>query len=169
MSVAPAPDDRPPIPLRRVDRLFDDYADNHQNIANVVIHWMAVPVIYWSVLAFLSVVPFPASWRIIPGLSWGVVGGLVASLYVMTLSLSLAGGMAVLSLICLLLASAIGRWGEAPLWQTALFVFVIAWIFQFIGHKIEGRKPSFLRDVQFLLVGPAWLLSKVYGLLGLRW
>ncbi len=45
---------------------------------------------------------------------------------------------------------------------TAAVVFVLAWIGQFVGHRIEGRKPSFLEDVKFLLVGPAWLLSFVY-------
>jgi uncharacterized membrane protein YGL010W len=45
----------------------------------------------------------------------------------------------------------------------ALFVFVLAWIGQFIGHKIEGKKPSFIKDIQFLLIGPIWLLSDIYN------
>lgn len=169
MSVDPAPVDRPSSRQRRVDRLFDEYADSHQNVLNVVIHWVAVPVIYWSVLAFLYALPFPASWRLVPGLSWGLLGGVLASLYAATLSIALAAGMAGFSLLCLLLASAFARWGDVPLWQLALFVFGIAWVFQFIGHKIEGRKPSFFRDLQFLLVGPAWLLAKVYRAFGLRY
>jgi uncharacterized membrane protein YGL010W len=43
-----------------------------------------------------------------------------------------------------------------------LAVFAIAWLGQFIGHKVEGAKPSFFKDLQFLLIGPLWLLSYVY-------
>ena len=58
---------------------------------------------------------------------------------------------------------------ETPLWQTALAIFVVAWIGQFIGHKIEGRKPSFFKDIQFLLIGPVWLLGFIYRKLGFRY
>jgi uncharacterized membrane protein YGL010W len=52
---------------------------------------------------------------------------------------------------------------------TAIVVFVLAWIGQFIGHMVEGRKPSFFEDLGFLLVGPAWLLSFVYQRAGIRY
>tara|TARA_B100000945_G_scaffold317325_1_gene319937 strand:- start:3176 stop:3421 length:246 start_codon:yes stop_codon:yes gene_type:complete len=56
-----------------------------------------------------------------------------------------------------------------PLWKVSLIIFVVGWIGQFIGHKIEGRKPSFFQDIQFLLIGPAWLLSFVYNKLGIKY
>jgi len=46
---------------------------------------------------------------------------------------------------------------------------VLAWIGQFIGHMIEGKRPSFFQDLQFLMIGPMWLLSFVYQRLGLRY
>jgi uncharacterized membrane protein YGL010W len=49
-----------------------------------------------------------------------------------------------------------------PLWILCLALFVVAWIGQFIGHHYEGKRPSFLKDVQFLMIGPLWLLSFVY-------
>ena len=55
------------------------------------------------------------------------------------------------------------------LWKVSLIIFVIAWIGQFIGHEIEGKKPSFLQDIQFLLIGPAWLLSFIYKKLGIKY
>jgi uncharacterized membrane protein YGL010W len=55
------------------------------------------------------------------------------------------------------------------LWQVCLALFIVAWIFQFIGHKIEGKKPSFFKDLQFLLIGPAWLLSFIYQKVGIRY
>ncbi len=154
---------------RRIDKLFSDYAESHRNPVNLLIHWLCVPVIYWTVLALLVALPFPDALRIVPGLDWGVLGAAVAVLYVLTLSPPLAAGMAVLSVLSLMLAAAYRRWGEVPLWQLALFVFVLAWGVQFVGHKIEGRKPSFFRDIQFLMVGPAWLLAKLYRLVGLRY
>lgn len=48
------------------------------------------------------------------------------------------------------------------LWLLSVIVFVIAWIGQFVGHQIEGKKPSFFKDLQFLLIGPLWLLAFVY-------
>ncbi len=59
--------------------------------------------------------------------------------------------------------------GFGPVWRSALVVFVVAWIGQFIGHKIEGKKPSFLQDLQFLLIGPVWLLGFIYRNLGIRY
>lgn len=155
--------------LRRVDKLFSEYAESHRNPVNLLIHWICVPVIYWTVLALLYALPYPDALRVIPGLDWSVIGTFIAVLYVLTLSAPLAAGLAILSVLSLMLAAAYRRWGDVPLWQFALFVFAVAWTFQFLGHKIEGRKPSFFRDVQFLLVGPAWLLAKLYRLLGLKY
>ena len=58
---------------------------------------------------------------------------------------------------------------DLPMWQISVMIFIPAWIGQFIGHKIEGRKPSFFKDLQFLLIGPAWLLSFIYKKLGIRY
>ena len=48
------------------------------------------------------------------------------------------------------------------LWQVSVVIFVIAWIIQFYGHKIEGKKPSFLDDIKFLMIGPAWILDDIF-------
>jgi uncharacterized membrane protein YGL010W len=49
--------------------------------------------------------------------------------------------------------------GATHLLWFSMGIFVLAWIGQFIGHSIEGKKPSFLKDIQFLLIGPAWLMN----------
>ena len=56
-----------------------------------------------------------------------------------------------------------------PLWASSLAIFVIAWVGQFIGHKIEGKKPSFFEDLQFLMIGPLWLLGHLYRKFGIRY
>ena len=53
--------------------------------------------------------------------------------------------------------------GNTFLLYTSIIVFIFAWILQFLGHKIEGKKPSFFKDIQFLLIGPAWLLAFIYN------
>jgi uncharacterized membrane protein YGL010W len=59
--------------------------------------------------------------------------------------------------------------GGPSLWLVSLIIFVVSWIGQFIGHKIEGKKPSFLDDVKFLLIGPIWLLHFICNKVGLRY
>jgi uncharacterized membrane protein YGL010W len=56
-----------------------------------------------------------------------------------------------------------------PVWKTSAALFVVAWVGQFIGHHVEGRKPSFFKDVQFLLIGPAWLLHFIYRRFDVRY
>ncbi len=48
-------------------------------------------------------------------------------------------------------------------WQLALGLFVLGWIFQFIGHAFEGKPPEFMKDPRFLLVGLRWWFAKVMG------
>ena len=55
---------------------------------------------------------------------------------------------------------------DPSIWKLSMLIFILGWIGQFIGHKIEGQKPSFFEDIQFLLIGPAWLLSFIYKKLG---
>jgi uncharacterized membrane protein YGL010W len=154
---------------RRVDRLMAAYGVSHRHPLNQLIHWLAVPLIYWCVLALLAALPVPGGWRSVPSLDWGTVAALLVVLYIAALSVPLAVGMAALSAALLAAVAAYVRWGELPIWQPALFLFVLAWLAQLIGHKIEGRKPSFLTDLQFLLIGPAWLLAKIYRLVGMKY
>lgn len=131
---------------------LDEYGESHRNPTNKLIHWVCVPVIYFCVLALLySLHP------------WAAWGGLAAALaFYLPLSVPLALGMLALTAVMLAILPAIPQ-----LPRVALALFVLAWIGQFIGHKIEGKKPSFFKDLQFLLVGPVWLLHFVYKRLGL--
>ncbi|TNE38935.1 MAG: DUF962 domain-containing protein [Alphaproteobacteria bacterium] len=153
---------------RRIDALLSEYGESHRNPQNKFIHWIAVPVIFWTVVAILWSLPVPDFMAATPYLNWASITLVLTVLYYFSLSWTLALGMVLFSGLCFWIA-AFYEQAEAgfPLWQFALLVFVIAWIFQFIGHKIEGRKPSFFKDIQFLLIGPAWLMSFIYKKLGL--
>jgi uncharacterized membrane protein YGL010W len=92
-----------------------------------------------------------------------------ALVYYGMLSLPLALGALPVFLLMLWSIDSLGRAAWAPVWLVCTAVFVLAWIGQFIGHAIEGKRPSFFKDVQFLLIGPLWLLADIYRRLGIRY
>ena len=153
-------------PLRLIDSFLQEYGESHQNRTNKIIHWFCVPVIFWTVVALLWSVPTPA-WM--AGLNWAMVVLVGAAIYYVYLSVSLAIGLVAFSLACMGGIIQYLSMTQFPLWQFALIVFVVAWIGQFIGHGIEGKKPSFFKDLQFLLIGPAWLLHFIYRQVGIRY
>jgi uncharacterized membrane protein YGL010W len=139
---------------RTIDTLFDRYASHHRHPTNKTIHWICVPAITWTVLALL--------WALHP---IAALAFAAASLgYYFKLSPPLALGMLVVSSAMLAVCTVVPN-----LAYTALAVFVVAWIGQFVGHKIEGSKPSFFEDLHYLLIGPAWLMSFVYSKFGIRY
>jgi uncharacterized membrane protein YGL010W len=91
----------------------------------------------------------------------------LAIVYYVTLSIPLSLGMMLFSALCLFGVNYIVQLNVAPLWAVCLGIFVLAWIGQFYGHKVEGKKPSFFKDLQFLLIGPAWLMHFVYKKIGI--
>jgi uncharacterized membrane protein YGL010W len=139
--------------MRKVDELFARYGESHRNPANKAIHWVCVPLITWSVLAAL--------WAASPMAAYAGIGLSVA--FYAWLSPAIAIGMlAVFALMIWPLT-----WAGFNVLLTAAAIFVVAWIGQFVGHAIEGKKPSFFEDVKFLLVGPAWLLHFIYRKAGI--
>lgn len=166
MSTSPDADTTTtPDPRRPIERWLSSYSGDHVNPTNQLIHVVCVPAIVWSVTAALWVVPVPEALAR-PGF-WMAVGMFLAWVWYWRLSRPLALGM----LVMFVLAGVVNRllfdaFGAATLLWLALGVFVVAWIGQFIGHKIEGRKPSFFTDLSYLLVGPLWTLNKLYRKLG---
>lgn len=135
--------------IRPVDQLLNKYAESHQNPVNEWIHFICVPAIMWTVLGLI--------WAIHPLLA--LVSALLALGYYAYLSISFAVGMGVMAGAMLGILSLMP---PAIVLPSAVGVFVVAWIFQFIGHKIEGKKPSFFEDVRFLLIGPLFVLGFLY-------
>ena len=153
--------------MRSATDWLHEYSTSHQNPTNKLLHWVCVPVIVVSVVGMLWSLPVPAAFeKISPALNWGTAMLAMAVVYYFFLSVPLALGMIPVVLATALIVAWLDRLA-VPLWQICLVAFVLAWIGQFIGHHIEGRKPSFLKDVQFLLIGPLWLLAFVHRRLGL--
>jgi uncharacterized membrane protein YGL010W len=152
---------------RPIDRWFASYSCDHQNPTNQSIHYFAVPSILWTVIALLWCIPVPGTW-FVSGF-WAAIAAFAAWMFYYRASRPLGLGMLAVFVAMLWfnrwLHAAIGT--ERLLWL-AVGVFVLAWVAQFIGHKIEGKKPSFLTDLVYLLIGPAWILGKCYRKLGWR-
>lgn len=155
--------------MRTVQQWFDEYGESHSNPRNELLHILCVPPIVMTVIGFLWSIPVPEAFSSVSlWLNWATIVVAMAIAYYFTLSIPLGIG-ATLGLLVLL---AIVRWLDTlawPLWLTCLVIFVIGWIGQFIGHAIEGKRPSFMKDIQFLLIGPLWLISHLYRRLGVAY
>ena len=158
--------------MRKIDELLDEYGESHQNETNKAIHWICVPLIFFSVVGLIWSIPagfLHSNVSASPYVNWAAVVLVLIIAYYIALSLPLALGMLLFGIGCLFVAHQLDQLEFAPLWAICLGIFVIAWIGQFYGHKVEGKKPSFLKDVQFLMIGPAWLMHFVYKKLGIRY
>lgn len=145
----------PAIEPRKVDQLLSHYGASHQNPRNEAIHFVAIPLIMLS-LCGLMYAAHP----------WVAYAFIAASMvYYARLSVVFFVTMVVWSALIIGLLKAMG----SQVLVLSVIIFVGAWIIQFVGHKIEGKKPSFLEDIQYLWVGPLFVLSKLFARLGVRW
>jgi uncharacterized membrane protein YGL010W len=140
---------------RKVDQLLAHYGESHQNPRNELIHFIAIPLIMLSLVGMM--------FALHPYVAYAFVAA--SMVYYARLSVVFLITMAVLSVGFIGVIFAMG-----PLvLPVCIAIFVGAWILQFIGHKIEGKKPSFFEDIQYLWVGPLFVLSKLFEKLHIRW
>lgn len=142
-------------PQRRVDRLLAHYAESHRHPTNELIHVVAIPAIMLSIVGLLFAIH-----------PWVAYAFVAVSLVYYALLRSPVFFVVMLAWTGVLLA-AVHALGSLVLPVSAT-IFVIGWIFQFIGHKIEGRKPSFFEDLQYLYVGPLFVAELGLKKLGVR-
>lgn len=143
------------ISFRRIDELLDHYAQSHLHPTNEGIHFAAISLIMLSLIGLLFCLHPLVAYVFI----------LASMIYYLRLSLPFAAAMTVWSAIMLAVVHAMG---EQRLY-ICLAIFVGAWVMQFIGHKIEGKKPSFLEDVQYLWIGPLFVLRPLLMKFHIRW
>lgn len=148
--------------MKSIHLWLAEYSDSHRHPVNKRLHWLCVPPIVITVFGFLRALPVG------DGLvNAATVTGLLTLIYYALLSWRLMLGLVPVTAAVLLLVdashAALGPW-HLPL---MFGIFVLAWIGQFVGHRVEGKKPSFFKDVQFLMIGPLWLLADVYRRLDL--
>ena len=142
--------------MRTIDTLLAQYGESHRNHVNEWVHIVCVPLIVFSLLGLL--------WSAHPSVA--LLASILALYYYYQLSRPFAAGMLAMLAIMLGLLLLMPALTILPV---SMALFVLAWIGQFIGHQIEGKKPSFLDDVRFLLVGPLFVLGFLYRRLRLAY
>jgi len=158
--------------MRTMQQWFDEYGESHKNKINKAFHWVCVPVIFFTIIGLLSTIPLPFIGYNGNNSTYLHIGSLLVALgliFYARISIPMFIGMAVFSYFVLFINKRVGQSIEFNYAYFNLILFALAWIGQFIGHKIEGKKPSFLKDLQFLLIGPAWLMGFIYRKLGLKY
>ena len=141
---------------------LDEYGDSHQNYYNEVIHWICVPLIIFSVLCLLWIIPTPKLFEhFYVTINWCILFIAISLIYYLLLSVKLAIAISAFAFFLTYLIYLIEQ-SDLSLYLVSIGMFVVGWIGQFIGHLIEGKRPSFAQDLQFLMIGPIWLIASLY-------
>ena len=155
--------------MKDIQTWLDQYGESHKNKTNKLIHWICVPSIFFSIHALLSLINIPIlqHWLAVENSNLASIFIFLGLLFYLRLSFAMFIGVTLFTMLCLKGIFILDQVGYK--FEIALGIFIIAWIGQFIGHKIEGKKPSFFDDLKFLLIGPAWLISFIYQKLGIKY
>ena len=140
---------------RKVDILLAHYGQSHLNPRNELIHYAAIPLIMLSLCGLM--------FALHPWLAYAFIAA--SMVYYARLSWVFFGLMCVWSMLIVAVLHVMG----SNVLTFSAAIFAGAWVAQFIGHKIEGKKPSFFEDIQYLWVGSLFVLSKLLAKLGIRW
>jgi uncharacterized membrane protein YGL010W len=161
---------QPITPQRPLDLAIEQYASFHQKPANRVINYICIPLIVFSVLGFVWSIPFPhlaflgkyngfINWASFI-IAFGIYYYLKLSPMLSYLMLFTFFGFTYIII----------QFEKDPvLPQVCVFLFVMANVAQFIGYRIEGRKPTFADEFKFMLVGPMWLWTVVLKKFGVKY
>ncbi|WP_299734528.1 Mpo1-like protein [uncultured Endozoicomonas sp.] len=141
--------------MKTIEQWFSEYGESHQNKTNKLIHWICVPAILFSIVGII--------WAFSPIAAWVLMA--VTMLFYFKLSFKLSLAMILIFAASAALSQALG----AYVLEASIGIFVVAWIFQFVGHKVEGKKPSFFDDLKFLLIGPLWCLGFLFRKLNISY
>lgn len=152
--------------MRSFENWMDEYALSHQHPTNQIIHKICVPLIMFSVIGLIWMIPLPAFFPRTSYLNWATLFVLGCLIFYLSLNFIISVGMLILTGIMVFICQKLYDLGW--LLHVSLLIFIISWIFQFYGHKLEGKKPSFLKDLAFLLIGPLWVLRFFYQKIGLK-
>ncbi len=148
--------------MRTIEDLLKEYGESHQTPVNKIIHWVCIPLLLYCTFGMIWLIPVPDSFKQISfPINWATILMVVVFVYYSQLSRKLSYGMVfIYSGIIGLQFQLIKTYGNG-LFLPLFISFVIGWILQFIGHQIEGKKPAFMKDMQFLLIGPLWLINSI--------
>ena len=140
--------------MRTIEKLLEQYSESHRNKTNVIIHGIAVPSIFFVTFGLIWAIPVPEFIAVF-NITWAHIVAIPVLFYYFKLSGPIGAAMTLFTIACFGGVKFLVHM-NISVWQFCLALFVIMWILQFVGHKVEGKKPSFFDDLRFLLIGPAW-------------
>ena len=152
--------------MRSFNQWMAEYGVSHQNPTNQLIHKICVPLIMLSVIGLIWSIPTPEIFQTVPYLNWATIFVAGCLVFYITLNFVMFVGMLILTALMIWICQQFANAGI--LLPASIGIFIVSWIAQFYGHKVEGKKPSFLQDLAFLLIGPLWVLRFFYAKLGIR-
>ncbi|MFZ4712537.1 MAG: DUF962 domain-containing protein [Bacteriovoracaceae bacterium] len=152
--------------MRTFQQWMKEYAVSHCHPTNQLIHKVCVPLIMLTVVGFFWAIPTPSFFQIVPYLNWSTIFVFGCLIFYLSLNFMMFLGMFIQTTIMFWICVKLEAMGI--LLPFCITVFVLSWVAQFYGHKIEGKKPSFLQDLAFLLIGPLWVLRSLYKKMGMN-
>ena len=160
--------------MKTIQQWFDEYTESHQNHTNKTIHFICVPLIYFSIVGLIVSIPtgfLHLYFQYEPPFyyNFGTIALILVLIFYLRLSFPIFIGMLVFSTIVMTGNYLLSTIDDVPLWLISIVIFAAAWAGQFFGHKVEGKRPAFFKDIQFLLIGPAWILSFIYKKINLKY
>ena len=147
--------------MASLDALLDDYEQSHRHPTNIAIHWVAEPIAIVALMALAASIPLPVGTALWPFLA-------ILMIYFARLSRPIALAFVPVIIVFIALIHFIDTMLTAPTWVWAVPTFSIAWVSLLIGHKIEGRVPSVFQNPNLIVIGPAWLMRRIFRKLGLK-
>lgn len=145
--------------MKNLEQWLQEYSVSHRNPTNKLIHNICVPLIMFSVLGLIWVIPRPEFMQVNIFFNWAVIFSALCLIFYFSLGVT-TGLLMLFVLIPMIVFLYVFENLDIPILMSSLIIFVVSWVGQFIGHKIEGKKPSFFQDLQFLLIGPLWVFRK---------
>jgi uncharacterized membrane protein YGL010W len=152
--------------MRKFNEWMDEYGVSHKNPINQTIHKICVPLIMLTVVGLLWCLPRPQLFTFLPYFNWATLFIAGCLCFYLILNFKMFLGMLVQTIIMCFLCQRMEK--DRILLPFSIIVFILAWIAQFWGHKVEGKRPSFLQDLVFLLIGPLWVTRFFYQKIGLK-
>lgn len=143
--------------MKNINQWLSEYGRDHKNVVNQKIHKVCVPLIMMSLLGIMWKIPTPEFMNETLYFNWATLFCLACSFFYLTLDKVYFLIMVFLSSLMLVIISILDQ--TQNLLAISIIIFMLSWMGQFVGHKIEGQKPSFLEDIQFLLIGPLWVFK----------
>ncbi len=145
--------------MKTIKNMLDEYSESHQNRTNQTIHKFAVPAIMFSIIGLFACIPTPS---FLGDGNWSMVFAGLSLVYYALLSKKYF--LVMLPTVIFMYIGNMFISQNLDLLTFSIIVFLVSWAFQFWGHKLEGKKPSFFKDVFFLLIGPLWVAKALFNI-----